>query len=89
MALGASPRAIAAFVIRRGGAAAGVGLVTGMAGAIALGPVLESLLYGVRPADPVTIAVVAGVFAFVTLGASWAPARRAIRLDPVQVLREG
>ena len=89
VALGASPRAIAAFVVRRGGAAAGVGLVAGMAGALALGPVLESLLYGVRPADPVTIAVVAGVFAVVTLAASWAPARRAIRLDPVQVLRQG
>ena len=89
VALGASPRAIAAFVLRRGGAAAGVGLVAGIAGALALGPLLESLLYGVRPADPSTIAVVAGLFCLVTLAASWVPARRAIRLDPVQVLREG
>jgi len=66
-----------------------VGLVAGMAGALALGPLLESLLYGVRPADPPTIAVVAGLFALVTLAASWVPARRAIRLDPVQVLRQG
>jgi putative ABC transport system permease protein len=89
VALGASPRAVAAFVLRRGGAAAGVGLVAGVAGALALGPLLESLLYGVRPADPSTIAVVAGLFALVTLTASWVPARRAIRLDPVQVLRQG
>jgi predicted permease len=89
VALGASPRAIAAFVLRRGGAAAGVGLVAGMAGALALGPLLESLLYGVRPADPFTIAVVSGMFALVTLVASWGPARRAIRVDPVQVLRQG
>ena len=89
VALGASPRAIAAFVLRRGGAAAGVGLGAGMAGALALGPLLESLLYGVRPADPFTIAVVAGIFALVTLAASWAPARRAIRIDPVEVLRQG
>jgi len=89
MALGASPRAIATFVLRRGGAAAGVGLVAGMAGALALGPLLESLLYGVRPADPFTIAVVAGIFALVTLSASWGPALRAIRVDPVQVLRLG
>jgi ABC-type lipoprotein release transport system permease subunit len=60
-----------------------------MAGAIALGPVLESLLYGVRPADPFTIAVVAGVFAAVTLAAAWVPARRAIGIDPVRVLRQG
>jgi predicted permease len=89
VALGAPPRAIAAFVLRGGGAAAGVGLVAGMAGALALGPLLESLLYGVRPADPPTIAVVAGLFALVTLAASWAPARRAIRVDPVEVLRQG
>jgi predicted permease len=89
VALGASPRAIAAFVLRRGGAAAAVGLVAGTAGALALGPLLEGLLYGVHPADPTTIAVVALLFGLVTLAASWAPARRAIRLDPVQVLREG
>jgi predicted permease len=89
VALGASPRAVAAFVLRRGGAAAAVGLLAGIAGALALGPVLESLLYGVRPADPSTIAVVAVLFGLVTLAASWVPARRAIRLDPVQVLREG
>ena len=66
-----------------------MGLVAGMAGALALGPLLESLLYGVRPADPFTIVVVAAIFALVTLAASWEPARRAIRVDPVQVLRQG
>jgi ABC-type lipoprotein release transport system permease subunit len=58
-------------------------------GRLALGPLLEGLLYGVRPADPVSLALVAAVFSLVTLAASWVPARRAIRLDPVQVLREG
>jgi predicted permease len=89
VALGASPRAVASFVLRRGGAAAAVGLLAGVAGALALGPLLESLLYGVHAADPPTIAVVVAVFGLVTLAASWLPARRAIRLDPVQVLREG
>jgi putative ABC transport system permease protein len=89
VALGASPRAVAAFVLRRGGAAAVVGLFAGIAGALACGPLLEGLLFGVRPADPATITVVTVLFCLVTLAASWLPARRAIRLDPVQVLREG
>ena len=58
------PRRLAArggpVVLRRGGGAAVVGLVAGIAGALALGPLLEGLLYGVRPADPSTIAVVGG-----------------------------
>ena len=89
VALGASPRAVAAFVLRRGGAAAAAGLVGGIAGALLLGPALRSLLYGVSPGDPGTIAAVAGFFGVVTAVAAWGPARRAIKLDPVQVLREG
>jgi len=77
------------MVVREGMTVALVGAAVGIVGALLLTRSMSGFLYGVRPADPVTIAVVAGVFAFVTLGASWAPARRAIRLDPVQVLREG
>jgi len=89
MALGATPRSIVGFVARRGGAAAVVGLGAGIAGALALGPVLASQLYGISPADPGTLAAAAGWIAAAAALAGWAPARRAMRLDPVRVLREG
>lgn len=86
--MGASPRSTGAFVLRRGGAAA-AGLIGGIAGALLPGRVLRSLLYGVSPADPATIRAVAVLFCGVTAAASWAPAHRAMRLDPVRVRREG
>jgi ABC-type antimicrobial peptide transport system permease subunit len=88
VALGASPRAVASFVLRRGGTAVAAGLAAGIAGALLLGPVLRALLYSVRPTDPVTLAAVVGLFATLTVVAAWGPARRAIRVDPVEVLRE-
>ena len=48
---------------------------------------LEGLLFGVQPADPVTIALVAAVFGTVALAAAWVPALRATRVDPIQALR--
>jgi predicted permease len=89
MALGATPLAIAAFVARRGGAAAVVGLGAGVTCAVALSPVLAGQLYGIAPTDPTTIATAVGSIAAAAALAGWAPARRAMRLDPVRVLREG
>ncbi len=89
VALGASPRAIALFVLRHGGTAVAAGLLGGVAGALGLGPALRRLLYGVSPGDPGTIAAVVALFGAITIAAVWAPTRRAMRLDPVQVLREG
>jgi len=64
-----------------------VGLLAGIVGAMALGRVLSGLTYGVRPTDPLTLAAVAALFAIVALLASWLPARRASRLDPLDALR--
>jgi len=87
LALGARPEVIRAAVIRRGMAIAAVGLALGVAGAMMLSRLLGSLLHGISPADPLTLAAVVGVFALVALAACWAPARRASKLDPLEALR--
>ena len=67
------------------GAAAGLAL--GLLGAAALGRVLTSLLYGVKPTDVFTFVGVAGVLLAVVLAACLVPARRAVRVDPLEALR--
>jgi putative ABC transport system permease protein len=87
MALGAQPRAILGLIVGRGARLALVGIVVGAVGALALTRVLASLLYGVRPTDPLTFAGVALLLASVALFACYVPARRAMRVDPMIVLR--
>ena len=87
VALGARPTDVFAMVVRQGLGTAIVGLTLGLLGAAALGRVLTSLLYGVRPTDGVTFAGVAGVLLLVVLAACLVPARRAIRVDPLEALR--
>jgi ABC-type antimicrobial peptide transport system permease subunit len=67
---------------------AAIGVVLGLAGALALGRVLAGILYGVDPADPVLLAMVALTMLAVALASSWIPARRAAAVDPVVTLRE-
>jgi ABC-type antimicrobial peptide transport system permease subunit len=64
-----------------------VGLVLGLGGAIAVTRLLESLLFGVRPADPLALAAGVGFMTTVALLACYVPARRATRVDPMVVLR--
>jgi putative ABC transport system permease protein len=87
MALGAEARRVLLSVLGRGMALAGAGLLLGLAGAIALRRVLASHLWGVEPTDPVTYAAVAAVLALVALTACYVPARRAMGVDPVEVLK--
>ncbi len=87
MALGASTRDVSRMVVGHGALLAGTGTVLGVAGSLALGRILESLLFGIGPADPLTIGGVCVLLLFVTLVASWLPARRAARVDPLQALR--
>ncbi len=87
VALGATPDGIVRQVVRGGLGLAAVGLVVGLAGAVALGRLIASLLYGLPSTDSLALAGAAAVFALVTLVACWVPARRAARVDPIVALR--
>jgi predicted permease len=87
MALGAPAGVVLRDVIGHGMLLAGGGVAVGLVGAWATSRVLESLLFGVSATDPATYAAMAGALTAVALVASWFPARRAARLDPVRALR--
>ncbi|HEU4632311.1 MAG TPA: ABC transporter permease [Gemmatimonadaceae bacterium] len=87
MALGARRATVRGMVLREAMGAVLVGLVAGLVAAVALTRVLRSMLYGVRETDPVTFVTVAALLALVALVASWIPARRATRVDPMIAIR--
>jgi len=87
MALGADAAEVRRIVLGRGLRLAGLGLVLGLLGALALGRVVQSLLYATSPADAVTLLSVALLLLAVAGLASYLPARRATRVDPVVALR--
>jgi predicted permease len=87
LALGAAPGEVSRMIVGRGLLLAGGGVVIGLAGALALGRFLSGVLYGVAPSDPATLVAVVGALATVAWLASWVPARRASRVDPVVALR--
>lgn len=87
MALGARAADVRAMVLAQGGIAAGCGLALGLAGSLAIGRALGSVLYGVHSFDPFTYAAVALALGATALLAAFVPARRAARLDPALVLR--
>jgi putative ABC transport system permease protein len=87
MALGASPQQVRRMVVIQGMQLALVGVVIGVASALGLTRLMSSLLYGVKPWDPVTIVLVAVLLSGVTLLATYLPARRASRVDPMVALR--
>ncbi len=89
MALGAQPEAVVGLVLRRGLLLLVVGAALGVGGSLALTRVLESLLYGVSPTDPGTFLGMLGALALTVVVASYLPARRASRINPSVVLREG
>ena len=87
VALGAQRRDILKQVVRQGLALTLIGIVVGMAGAFGLTRLMDSLLFGVTPTDPLTFAIVAILFGAVTLLACYLPARRATKVDPMVALR--
>jgi len=87
LALGAQHADIVRQVLREGMTLAVIGMVVGLAGALALSRLLTSLLFGVTPVDPVTFTAVALALPLVALAACWLPARRAAGRSPVAALR--
>jgi putative ABC transport system permease protein len=88
LALGASPAALLLMMLHQAARLAVVGIIFGTAAALALGRLISGLLYGVDPADPLTLAAVAMTLFVITLAASLGPALRAARLDPQVTMRE-
>jgi putative ABC transport system permease protein len=87
LAIGAAPGDVVRLFLREGVALAVVGLLVGLGGAVAGARALTVLLFGVTTTDPLTFGSVAGTLAIVALLASYVPARRAARVDPMDALR--
>jgi ABC-type antimicrobial peptide transport system permease subunit len=87
MALGGSRSSVVAQVMKQGLQLTAIGLVVGLAGALGLNRLIASVLFGVQPTDPTTLAAVVMTITLVAAGACWLPAWRASRFDPSVVLR--
>jgi ABC-type antimicrobial peptide transport system permease subunit len=87
MALGAVPAALRWSILSRGLAITGAGVGIGLGGAAALAPALRALLFGVSPLSVSTFLLVPLVFLLASIVASFVPARRATRVDPLVALR--
>ncbi len=87
LALGATTRGILWLVIREGMKPVALGLLIGLAAAMALTRVAQSLLFGISATDPLTFTANALLFICVGLLACWLPARRAAKVDPMVALR--
>ncbi|HMC55263.1 MAG TPA: FtsX-like permease family protein, partial [Gemmatimonadaceae bacterium] len=89
VALGAKTRDIVRLVLRQGLLLSVVGIVVGVAGALAATRVIASMLFDVSATDPVAFGGVVGLLVLVALLASWVPARRASRAQAMDVMRVG
>jgi putative ABC transport system permease protein len=87
LALGAAPSSIRRMILGEGLRVVGIGAVIGLIMAAGLAYAARSLLFGISAADPVTFASVTGLVLLVGLVAMWAPAVRAMRVDPVRTLK--
>jgi putative ABC transport system permease protein len=87
LALGAEPGSVARMIVRQGGRVALAGVIAGLATAFLGGRLLESLLHGVSPRDPVVFVAATLSLLAVAFLACWLPARRAARLSPLEALR--
>jgi hypothetical protein len=88
IAIGARPSQVRRLVAREAFGAAALGAAVGLAGGAWLSRVIESLLYGLEPADPGSLAIAFALAILLAAAAAWLPARRAMRLSPTVALRE-
>ena len=89
LALGAESTSVLGLVFRQGLLLAVIGASLGLAGALAMGGVLRAQLFGIEPSDPATLATVCVALIVVALVACYLPARRALKINPASILREG
>jgi predicted permease len=88
MALGARREDVAGMFLRDAGMLVGIGLVIGIAASLFGARIVGSLLFGVKPRDPLTLAAASAVLLLTGLCAAWWPAHRAARIEPMEALRE-
>jgi ABC-type antimicrobial peptide transport system permease subunit len=87
MSLGADSGRVQRMVLSEGGRLVVIGLAVGVVGALSLTRLIQGLLFGVPPHDPITLGIVAVMMAIVGIGACWIPAIRASRIEPAVALR--
>jgi ABC-type antimicrobial peptide transport system permease subunit len=87
MALGAQRRSVLTMILQDAAILVTAGIVIGTISALASASILQSMLYGVRPRDPLVMAVVCAAVAMVGLAAAYIPAQRAAKVDPMVALR--
>ncbi|MGH7562525.1 MAG: ABC transporter permease [Gemmatimonadales bacterium] len=87
LALGADPRHVLGYVLRRGLVLSGLGVLAGLVAALGLGRLVTRVLFDTSPSDPVVFAAVVTALIGVAVLAAWLPARRATRVDPIVALR--
>jgi putative ABC transport system permease protein len=88
LALGADHQRLLRFVLTEGLLLVGIGVLIGVPGIYAAGRLVRGVLVGISPTDPATLATVAGGLAVVTLITCYVPARRVLRIEPAQLLRQ-
>ena len=87
MALGATQSQVVGIVVWQASVWIGVGAAAGILGSLVVARWIGSMLFGVRPNDPVTLAAAAGALVLVAVIAAWIPARRTAKVDPMVALR--
>ena len=88
LAMGAQRKDVLRMILGRAGWLTGIGVCTGLALAFALAHGVSNLLYAVSPNDPIVFSAITGAITAIALLASWLPARRAARIDPMEALRD-
>jgi predicted permease len=87
MALGAQGGSVVRMILRETVVLIAIGLVIGIPASLVCAKLIQSKLFGLKPADPLTLAVALGVLIAVAFGSGWIPARRAAKVDPLIALR--